>query len=428
MPGHFSASAAAGGRQPMQVLPAGSTATILVALPLLLFVFMPRPPVAGSHLLAYPILGAILFLLLLHLLPRRGSIDLRLAGILLLLLLLNATVALSFLVNAGQLRARGPVELFRVALFAIFLLYGFLIADFAGSERVRRGLRVAAYTILLGQLVISVSQIAGGGFFDLIYSEEKSRPLGSLVRATGSLGNPNTLAWLAAQAGIIVLLLEPSRLRFIGPIAGGLLVVASGSRSLLLLFPAMAMCAVFLAGGAQPRKWRTLVLLGGGITAAFFAVVYLGARFLPYLRQLRLLFASGSLVAVNSMRARVVAWESAYREFVAGGWQSWMVGLGGPESTTVIDNDFLYVFFKFGAVGLLVHLLLVGCLAILLYRRRRNVVAVIGLEYLLFALVWGFAADTLGGWTVPLLLYFLVGLALALGHDSSDLQPVHPKP
>ncbi len=78
----------------------------------------------------------------------------------------------------------------------------------------------------------------------------------------------------------------------------------------------------------------------------------------------------------------------------------------------MVDNDYLYVASRTGLVGLVLHLAILSTAAVGFARTRVEYVGLIGAEYLLFAMILGFLADTLGGWGYPILLFFYLGLAM----------------
>lgn len=393
--------------------PSHTAAVMLAALPALLYTYMPRPPVPGAQFLVYPMLAGTLSVLLLVFNSRPRPLDPRLARVAFLLLLLDTVVVTSFLANAVELRGTAITEIMRAVLCGIFLFYGYCVARLGGEARVERGLLIAAYAILAGQVVLSITQIAGIPAFNLVYSAEKSRPFGSLLRATGSLANPNHFAWVVAQAGIFAFVLEKRKIRYLALFTAMLLVIAGGSRTLLVLFPCMVAYAAIKTGSTRYRM-ASYLILGGVIATVFVLIIYFLAEFLPYLAQLQLVLASGSLRSVNSFNARVLNWQEVFAVFSQGGWGVWLIGLGARPLTTVLDNDFFYVLFRFGIIGFLVHLGLLGYAWYTFLRARASGIAVIGLQYLWFALIFGLVADTLGGWNIPLLLYLFLGMTIGL--------------
>jgi hypothetical protein len=90
-----------------------------------------------------------------------------------------------------------------------------------------------------------------------------------------------------------------------------------------------------------------------------------------------------------------------------------------------VDNDFLYVFFRFGGVGVLLHNAIVGGALLALAAVRRFPVAIIAIQYIIFALVFGLVSETLASWHLPLLLFMLLGLALGLGARARAAEASH---
>lgn len=395
--------------------PEARTGLLLVALPLLLFTFMPRPPIPAAHLLVYPSATLILSVFVVLLLRGDQTLDRRVGLVLFLLLLVNAVAAVSFSLNALAIRSTALLELLRPVVFAVFLVYAYLVARTYDGGSLRRGLLFAAIVILLGQTVIVATQLLGLGIFDSLYSAEKTRPFGSLVRATGSMANPNVFGWVVAQASVIAFLCA-SRSRWLWLGLGALLILLSGSRTLLLLFPFMV--ALTLVWRDETAGWTRLAV---GATLAALAMVLTvwfvlrASAYLPYLGQLRELLVVGSLESVPSIAKRLEHWQTTFGEFSRGGWQAMLFGLGSRQSLRVLDNDYLYVLFRLGTLGLLLHLALIVYLARLFRSAPRDPATVVGRQYLVSSLVLGFVFETLGGWFFPLLLYFFLGLSMGSG-------------
>lgn len=389
------------------------TGAALAAVPPLLYVYMPRPPVPGAHLLVYPVLAGSLFLLGSMLAVRRSTADRRLLIVTALCLLLSVVAGASGLINSKHIRATAPLDLVRPAVLLIFFAYGYYLVCYRGEGEARRGLLVAALLILAGQAVIGALQLVGVSF-DFMYTEEKFRPIGSLLRITGSLGNPNWFAWIVSQASIMILMLSSRPIRYLVLALGALLILLSGSRTLLILFPVMVAVGLVLSTPGRLRISRTALAYGFVIGLAFFVALAWYGDYFPYLAQLAGVAGSGSLASVGSVAARLSTWEQTYSVFDAEGASAWLVGLGSRESTRVLDNDFLYVLFRFGALGFAIHLVLILYLFWLFWSTRTSTISRVGLQYLCFALLQGTVRETLGGWMHPLLLLYFAGIAAGL--------------
>jgi hypothetical protein len=399
----------------------GRLEVALLALPPLLFAFLPRPSLGGAQYVAIPGMAAILSVFLLLFVGKTSRFSRDLLVLILLLLLVSAFATLSFLFNIADLRQSAITELVRPAVFAAFLLYGYYAASLYGGERVQEGLLLAARLLLVGQAVIAVTQLVDMPVFDAIYSGEKTRPLGSLVRITGSLANPNMFGWVVAQASVIIVLL--GRRAWPWLLLSSFLIVVSGSRTLLLAFPFMPILAyIWRRGGGLTEYLRGAATAVAALAGVIGFVFFFGDIF-PYLGQIRSAAFSGSLQSINSFASRIMMWESAYTAFSGGGPMSWLFGLGSRSSTRVLDNDYFYVLFRLGIIGFLLHggmFLYIGRLL----TRARNFPAAVGLQYLVFSLALGLLFETLGGWNFPLLLFFLVGLAVGL--RDSEVGPTAP--
>jgi hypothetical protein len=397
----------------------------LAALPPILYALMPRPPISGAHFLMVPVIAGVLGIFVLLFLRVSTEVYSRLVLLPLLLLLLNVSVAASFLLNAPELRIAATAELLRPAVFLIFLVFGYQVAFRCGERDVIDGLLIAAKLILVAQAVIAAAQLAGLPIFDFVYSAHKARPLGTIVRVTGSMGNPNIFGWIVAQACVTVFLL--GRRRWPWLLLGCILIFAAGSRTLLVLFPCMmALVGVWRRGGGWWAYARGSAIAAAAVAAAVLLALSL-SQYLPYLGQLRDVVISGSLSSVNSFAYRLYLWDAAYYEFRSGGLGTWILGLGSRESTRVLDNDFLYVFFRLGVSGFLLHSGILLYMTYLLRKARGHAVALLGMQYLLFSLALGLMYETLGGWNFPLTLFYLVGLAAGVARRAQPMRSNLPE-
>lgn len=385
-----------------------------MALPFLLTVYLPRTPDLGSHFFVYGSLVATVGVLLAVTFIYSQDVDLDLVSVLLWLLAIGIVTSVSLVANAEALRATGSMRVLRPFLYAMLLLYGYQIAGTVGGDGIRSGILLAARLILVGQLVIAASQAAGTGLFSTLYEAEKARQFGGLFRVTGSMANPNWFGWTVAQSSVGILIFHDSRRRYAWLALAAVLVVAAGSRSLLLLFPFMA-----VVGEGLRANDRGLVSIGPALGAGVSLVAFFGAMLvflreaLPYLGQLHDLFATASLRSINALDIRFSNWANVAEVFRGDGAATWLFGLGDREITQTLDNDYLFVLFRTGAVGLLVHLTFIVYLIVFFKRRFQTNIARFGLEYLLFALAFGLVADTLGGWFLPIWLFLFVGMAMA---------------
>lgn len=384
-----------------------------IALPLLLTVYLPRTEVLGAHFFVYAALVATVTLLLVATFIYEQSLDRSVLVVLLWLLVIGMATGVSLLANGDVLGPSGSMRVLRPILYAILLLYGYQVARRISDAGVRQGVLTAALLILIGQLVIAATQATGTDVFAFAYEADKAREFGGLFRVTGSMGNPNWFGWIVAQSSVGILLFHRDWRRFGWLALGALLIVASGSRSLLLLFPFMAM----VAEGLRVREEGFInvgsaVAVGGTLIVLFTAVVMYLREALPYLGQLHDLGTTGSLRAINALEVRLDNWFEVGHAYRRGGLRTWLVGLGDRQITQTLDNDYLFTLFRTGSVGLLVHLGFILYLLFLFGRRLDGRVSRFGFQYLMFALAFGLVAETLGGWFLPIWLLFFAGLTI----------------
>lgn len=389
-------------------------AALLIGLPILLYTYIPRPPIAGSHFLVYPVMGGVLLLGLTALLRERPLVSSQIVGWVLLLVLYGVVTGASFLLNSAELRGSAPAELFKPLVYAIFLIYSYSVARTVSRQAVVRGLLWAALIILAGQAFLGLTQAMGASVFHPVYDSSKSHPFGRLMRVTGSLANPNSFAWMVAHAAVIISLVHPRRTRMLWLALATLLVLLSGSRTLLLLFPFMIVTAQILRNPTNLRVYARYLTFVVVVLAFFAGVIFYLRTYFPYLAQLASIASSGSLTSVNSFALRLDIWARAYEEFSDGGIMALVFGLGARQSMAIMDNDFLYVLFRLGIVGAVVHFAMILTVLGAFLRERSEPVGVLGAVYVLFALAFGMLVETTASWHVPLIMFALLGTLIGM--------------
>ncbi len=388
---------------------------LIYAFPLA-FVLMPRPSIDGVHMLTYPAIAFLLSVLILTYM-KKVNLTKSLLRTYQFGFFLAFFMALSILLNGSGYTA--VIHMAKIVLFLVILTFGYLIGKAYKDQTIVSGLLKVSYIVILVQLVIASCQFFGVGVFDPLYSSDKTRAFGSLVRVAGSLGNPNMFGWVITQMGIVVFLFEEKKFKKIFTlILCFALVVASGSRSMLLLFPFVFLVTFVLTNRKNVMFYLikfpiSLVMIGAFGYISYQLLLTYGSHF-PYVNQLLSVFDSKSLESINSYYLRTVAWENALGQL--GGvekWYKWLLGLG-PGAIEVADNDFIYSIANYGLIfSILQYSMYV--LFILYFLMCGNIkLKALGIQYILFSLALGVQSDTLGGWNFPLFCMFYAGIAIAL--------------
>ncbi|WP_254565186.1 hypothetical protein [Oscillatoria sp. HE19RPO] len=397
---------------------------VLTSLVPLLLVYLPKTPISGSQFIIYPLLALLFSSIIFWIsIKKKLFIVFKVKFLIVLFLLYDLILVISFLINTNELRSTAPLELFRPLLLVIFLLYGYSIARLGNKNSLEEGLLIAAYTIILGQFILGVFQALGLNYFSVLYSAEKSREFGLIFRVTGSLGNPNNMAWVVSNSAMIVSFLghKNKKLYWLFLMIAFIVVVMSSSRTIILLFPLMIISSIFLASKSNYKNLRALIIIGLFISISIFLIFVLGSQYFPYLSQLKLVVKSGNLMSINSFSLRVIHWENVYQEFSSAGLLREFFGLGSRQIVRTVDNDFLYILYRVGWVGLSIHLFISLYSFIIFQKSKVKNIAAIGRHYLFFALVFGLVAETLASWYQPLLLFFILGLNIGCSEKSKKI-------
>jgi len=389
---------------------------LVVALPLLLIVYIPRPPVAGAQFIIFPVIafaGAVLITTPSSI--RKNAFNMNKVGVLMLIILSQAViVSLSQFINFDSIRVSSLATIFKPFLILILFLLGVLVTKRIDSKKIYRGLYLSGVIIIFGQIIISIPQILNIPVFDVIYSGEKTRGIGRIFRITGSIYNPNMFALLLTQAALLVLLFGERSRRYIWIILAFMLIIGSGSRSVLLLFPIAILCALLFSNQKiSPKRIIKLSFAALIGLSVIFYIVYIFSDTFQYLGQLLVLFDAVDITAIRTISLRLEMWEIRWAAFHADeSIYKWLIGLGSRDIFRVSDNDYLYVIWHFGIIGFIMHTMLYFVLFFQSFKSYSKELKSLCITCLLLLVILGFLSETLVGWLQPLTTIYFIGIAI----------------
>lgn len=398
---------------------------ILACLVPLLFVFMPRPAIAGAQFLTYPVLGGVLALLVLVTAKRfiKGG---SLIAVTLLLFLYTMSISVSVLFSINP-QFSSIAHAFKPVLFIIVLFFGYTIGQKYETETIERSLVKASKIIMVSQIVVGLPQLFSITTLNPVYNAELARPIGSLIRIVGTLGNPNIFAWVVIISTITIYLMEKNKLSVILWVGfGAMLIILSGSRTSFALFPAVLfVCTLLKTKKTKSFYFFKVPMYLLTLFLTFRIMVWLITKYqqtLPYLSQLLQVLETGELTSVSSFNTRTLIWSNAWNVLVSENRDlAYFFGLGPNFSdSTFIDNDFLYSILNYGFVGLLLNLSIYFVAFIIFSRLKNRNMKALGQTYVVFSLLIGIQAETISGWNYPILIMFYLGFAIALKDTGKD--------
>ncbi len=332
-------------------------------------------------------------------------------AILSLFLLAALSTSISMALNISQVRS--VLEVIRPIFLMFVFLCGFMVGRFSSLD-IRRALVLCSGTLIVVEIAVCISQYFGLSFFEAIYSTEKARLIiGPNTRITGTFANPNTFAWYTTQLFLLLVAFSSNSKKWLFLVPVGTLLLLSGSRSNLLIFPVcLGIYIILRQKGASVlskvvRSCLAALLL---IATLALAIVFAPSK-LNYLYELFSVFDSGTLSSVHTVALRFLLWETRWEIFsnASESWK-WFVGLGPIEAFRVLDNDFLYILLKQGLFGLAIHLIFYFVILWSLFRRYVPGLSYFVIQHVLGALLLGLQADTLGGWFFPILPIYFFGI------------------
>lgn len=382
----------------------------------LFFVLMPRPPVEWAHYLTSILIGLISIIIVLINI-KTAMFDRHILTAFTYLYLYMISISFSAITNWDDLTVNSLVHILKPVLLALIMCAGYFAATNKNKETITKSLLYFAYFTLLIQVLVGVTQLFGVSVTGWLYSEEKTRGFGQIVRITGTLTNPNIFAWVVLQASIIIFLFEQKAFKkYLWMLVGFFLVVFAGSRSLLIIFPFAFLLVNILrqkktVGFFVVRIPSYIILLMIMLLVLYLSILEFG-EYLPYVNELANLLVTGDLSSFNSYSSRLEMWSNSFDDF-DGSIISWLFGLGAA-SVRVVDNDYLYSILNYGLVGTTCNLVLYFGLYRYFLKLEDKRLSVLGRQYIMLSLLIGVQVETLSGWNYPILIMFFAGICLNL--------------
>lgn len=391
-----------------------------------LFFYLPNAHIGQARAVA-----TFVFALAVLCLPVR--IDRAALGLVLISLAACAATLTSIVINFGprQTLAHGLVAAFKPLYFALMYLLGYVCVSNSqlktDGSQVRRLFTLIASFFICTQLAVALMQAIGAaGALDSIYYQEKTRDVRTILRATGTIGNPNSLAFYTLQCFLFILLMgAANRLwKAVLLLFGATLIALTGSRSVLIVFMLCLGLFVFFRRKSL-SAWVAYLVMTLSFMVALILIVQTYAEYFRYLSQLQLLLTTDSpLSKVSSMVARLEHWDNSLALFNSDESVSkYLVGLGDRIEYSVLDNDYLYVTLRNGLLGVISFYGVYALLATRYFDRSMDGGArFFGLLVFFAAIVLGFVLEIFSSWYHMAFFMVLTGALSAVRSPVDWLQ------
>lgn len=384
---------------------------------MLLYVF--APTVYGGF---YATLAAIMLLSLAYLILKASKLmqfsgTFVAPGLLLILLALSMlSMTISMSLAEESLTLLRLSEILKPAVFmTIFTFAANVNLEFSIPE-IKRTLVLAAKIIVLGQLIVVIDQLFDINFFSLFYDygkESDTEELYTFLRSTGTLQNPNYFAWVIVQCAVVIQVFENKGNRLLWLFLSLLLVLLSGSKSILVAFFISMILVSWLKGGRVVFNRQNLywLIFSIGLALIVYNFIVTFPDVFPRLQILIALLTGED----TSGGGRYKIWERAYAYFLMNeqGVASWVFGLGPIEMFRTLDNGYLYMFFRYGIIGLLLHISILLYLLVKFFAFYDRALGGLVVQFVLVGMLLETQAEALAGWQHPILLYFYAGLSVS---------------
>ena len=332
------------------------------------------------------------------------------------LLALSFLGALSSLVNFDSSSSKSIVHLFKPIFLAVYFLAAYVAAREGTEKGITRVLLLVAVGLFALQVLSAILQLSNPRILSFIYNASKTRGLGSLVRVTGTMVNPNAFAFCVTILVTLIIFMGRSSLAVVCSFLGGALLLLSGSRTGLVFFSIAIATAFIIRNKLSIMRLIYSVIVSVGSFALVLVVLNAVKAYLPYAKQiLKIFLAKGGFHSINSLSVRFDIWDGQFGMLfggnnvvhsVLGFWH------GGAMRTS--DNDLFYALFHGGIIGIFLHAIFYIVLFAISLRYKNYVLGRYLFCYMIIVTVFGLTAETLAGWFIPLVAVTIVGVLVAL--------------
>lgn len=376
----------------------------------LFFIIMPRPNMSAVQFLTYPLIVFLICLLVLNL-TKDIKVNKNVFLVFVFMFFVILEMVVSMLINA-HLDVNGVAK---QVLIGAVLYFGYFISNSKDTKTIKNSLLKLAYVIIIIQSIVGITQLFGIDLFSVLYSSEKARALGGIVRITGTLANPNMFAWVLIQMMVLIWLFEKK----ISKRASSLvfvtcLVFLSGSRSMLLIFPFVILMIEIITKKKTPAFFFIKTPIYGLILFASYKMLIwflttFGENF-RYMQRLLTIFETKDLSSDNSFEHRSFMWERAMSNINS--YTDWLFGTGGAIEKA--DNDYVFAVSNYGISYLVIQLSMYILIGYFFLKLKDKKFSALGIQYIVFSLVLGYQVETLSGWNYPILIMFYTGIAISI--------------
>lgn len=327
------------------------------------------------------------------------------------IIILSVTITLTL--NASFFTTIGLSDLAKPLVAMTFFVFGVISNQKYSMPEIKKTLVLVAKIIIIGQLIVIIDQVYDINAFSVLYDYEKTSSTGdiySFKRSTGTLGNPNYLAWIILQCGATIYIFSRKKSRHLWIILVMLMILLSGSKSMIASFPLSILLVVWLKGDRRIITLKNTYML-------FFIIILILVAYnllLKYPEIFPRLMVLLDLLSGEdtSGGGRFAIWDDAYTYFLSKeSFMSWAFGMGPIQEFKTLDNGYLYTLFRNGFIGLLLHLALHLYFIVKFYKFYDRELGGLGVQYVLLGSLSELQSEGLATWSALPQLFLYAGLA-----------------
>ena len=307
-------------------------------------------------------------------------------------------------------------SLFRIVYFYCMVTFFMVLFESGGRQLLLKFSKFLLFFLCLEFIFILMQAFNYASVLSNIYLQDKMRGLDSYMRATGTFGNPNSLAIITVLSMLYIFFYIQSPLKKVFTVVlSGAIILFSGSRTGLFIYILALLFLVMEVGFKDSFRNK--------LSGALFAIVLLIISSflldliessLPYLWSV--VSVAGDLDAImriNSLSARIGSWEDKILFFEEVPISlKYIFGAGFYEAFKVLDNDYLFLVLRTGLFGMSTYLSFIMFPYIYGFLHNKKQVGRKSLFWMAFIIggIWAVFFEFYSDFMMPVLFFSIIAI------------------
>jgi hypothetical protein len=320
------------------------------------------------------------------------------------------------IINLAEINIRIFLDELKYIFIATIILFGYLIIYLNTLPIVMKKIVIFFKYFIIIEIIVCIDQLFLFNSFSFLYEYERSRSIESVLRAVGTLSNPNFFGLIMSQVIIIISLFDPSKIKFFWIIIAFILLLISSSKSIILTSIFLFTFSYWMINGSRIFSKNTLLVVLYVILFFIFLKVFLN-QFGSIFKNMSVILniIDNGFSSLHTVSARYEIWDTATSYYLANlNSLELIFGYGGINEFSVLDNSYIMIFYRYGIIGLILYILLYYHVFKLFIKQKNIKIKIFSLQMIIMFLILAIQSDLLLHWFYPSIMYLFIGINIKL--------------